>query len=81
MIVVLVADGYDAITEVFKNFARQKKFFDEKILQKMGFMEKDRDDKWKMKTMGDLMKGVREEDVPKNCLHLFQVCTWDFGLK
>ena len=37
----------------------------------MGFMEKDRDDKNKMKTMSDLMKGVNEDDVPKNCLHLF----------
>jgi len=25
-------------------------------------------------------KEVKEEDVPKNCLHLFQVCTWNFGL-
>jgi hypothetical protein len=71
MIVALVCDGYDAITEVFKKFAHQKKFFDEKILQKMGFMERTRDDDWKMKTMGDLMKGVRDENVPKNCLHLF----------
>ena len=33
-----------------------------------------------MKTMQDLMdKGVKK--VPKNILHLFQVCTWDFGLE
>ena len=37
--------------------------------------------KWKMKTMPQLMDdSVPEADVPKNCLHLFQVCTWDFGL-
>ena len=42
-------------------------------------MFKDRDDVWKMKTMDELMdKSVKK--VPKNILHLFQVCTWDFGL-
>lgn len=71
MIVILVCDGYENIKEDWKKFARQKKFFDEEILLKMGFMEKDRDDKNKMKTMSDLMKGVNEDDVPKNCLHLF----------
>ena len=34
-----------------------------------------------MKTMAELMdKEVKEKNRPKNCLHLFQVCTWDFGL-
>ena len=34
-----------------------------------------------MKTMREIMhKSVKDEDVPKNCLHLFQVTTWDFGL-
>lgn len=42
-------------------------------------MYEDRDGTWKMKTMEDLMdKSVKK--VPKNILHLFQVCTWDFGL-
>ena len=37
--------------------------------------------KWKMKTMKDLVDaGMPEDKIPKNCLHLFQVCTWDFGL-
>ena len=26
-------------------------------------------------------KKVKGKNIPKNCLHLFQVCTWDFGLK
>jgi hypothetical protein len=42
-------------------------------------MYEDRDGVWKMKTMEDLMdKSVKK--IPKNILHLFQVCTWDFGL-
>ena len=42
-------------------------------------MYEDRDGIWKMKTMEDLMdKSVKK--IPKNILHLFQVCTWDFGL-
>ena len=32
--------------------------------------------------MRDLMDpSVPDDQVPKNCLHLFQVCTWDFGLE
>ena len=42
-------------------------------------MKEDRDGTWKMKTMSELMdKNVKT--IPKNCIHLFQVCTWDFGL-
>jgi len=34
-----------------------------------------------MKTMYELMDdSVPSDAVPKNCLHLFQVCSWDFGL-
>lgn len=43
---------------------------------------KEVDGKWKMKTMDELMdKNLPRDSLPKNCLHLFQVCTWDFGLK
>jgi hypothetical protein len=42
-------------------------------------MEQDRDGKWQMKTMDQLMD-KKVKDVPKNILHLFQVCSWDFGL-
>lgn len=42
-------------------------------------MEQDREGKWQMKTMDHLMD-KKVKDVPKNILHLFQVCTWDFGL-
>ena len=24
---------------------------------------------------------VKEEDIPNNVLHLFQICTWDFGIR
>ena len=45
-------------------------------------MEQDRAGKWKMKQMQDIMDtSVKEQDVPKNLLHLFQVCTSDFGLE
>ena len=34
-----------------------------------------------MKTMEDLMdKNVKSEDIPKNIVHLFQVCLGDFDL-
>lgn len=80
LVVVCVCDGFDKISDSFKKFATQNKFFDINILKKKGFMEKDRDNNWKMKTMEDIMdKNVK--DVPKNILHLFQVCTWDFGIQ
>ena len=44
-------------------------------------MHSDRDGKWKMKNMRDIMmEGVDPSDVPSNILHCFQVTTWDFGL-
>ena len=80
LVVVCVCDGFDKIPDSFKKYATQNKFFDVSILKKKGFMYKDRDDTWKMKTMEELMdKNVKE--VPKNLLHLFQVCTWDFGIQ
>ena len=34
-----------------------------------------------MKTMPEVMDPkIKEKDMPKNILHLFQVCTWDFDL-
>lgn len=82
LIVVCVCDGFDRITDSFKKFATDSKFFDENLLREKGFMVEDRDGKWRMKTMEELMdKKVSSEDIPKNALHLFQVCTWDFGLK
>lgn len=45
-------------------------------------MKEEREGVWTMKTMQELMdKRVKAENIPKNILHLFQVCTWDFGLK
>lgn len=44
-------------------------------------MIEERSGEWRMKTMLELMdKSVKEADIPKNLIHLFQVCTWDFGL-
>jgi len=53
-------------------------------LKDNGFMKYDKNQrKWTMKTMRELMDKdtVADEDVPKNCLHLFQCTTWDFGLQ
>jgi len=41
-------------------------------------MKEDRLGNWTMKTMEELMD--KKAKVPKNALHLFQTCTWDFGL-
>ena len=68
--VVLVCDGYDKISEKFKKYATEHQFFDIEVLKQRGFMYKDRDDVWKMKTMSDVMdKNVKK--IPKNILHLF----------
>ena len=70
LIVVCVCDGYDNIPESFKQYATENQFLDIEMLKEKGYMYEDRDGKWKMKTMEDLMdKGVK--DVPKNILHLF----------
>jgi len=34
-------------------------------------MKENKDGKWIMKTMDELMPTVEEKEVPKNCLHLF----------
>jgi len=70
LVVVLVADGYDKIPDSFKKYATENQFLDIDVLKEKGFMFKDRDDVWKMKTMDELMdKSVKK--VPKNILHLF----------
>lgn len=79
MVVFLICDGYERITESFKKYAKEKGFFDAETLQDRQFLEQDRDKKWKMKDMRDLMdQGIKEH--PTNIVHMFQVCTWDFGL-
>lgn len=70
LVVVLVADGYDNIPDSFKKYATENQFLDIDVLKEKGYMFKDRDDVWKMKTMDELMdKSVK--NVPKNILHLF----------
>jgi len=45
-------------------------------------MELDRDKKFKMRNMRDIMDDdVPLEKVPNNMLHVFQVTSWDFGLE
>ena len=62
LVVVLVCDGYEKITEKFKEYATKHKFFDIKYLQNNGYMKQDdRTGEWKMKTMQELMKNVPEE--------------------
>jgi hypothetical protein len=76
--VFLICDGYQAIPKSFKDYATDKQFFDLDVLKQKGFMDQDRDGNWKMKDMRDLMDpGVK---LPLNCIHMFQVQTWDFGL-
>lgn len=70
MLVFLICDGYDRITQQFKEFAAQKGFFDEQLLIDKGFMAQDRGGKWKMKDMRDLMD-KRVEKVPLNIIHMF----------
>ena len=78
---VCVCDGFDKVPESFKKYATDHKFFDINILKEKGFMQKGRDGTWRMKAMQELMdKSVATKDIPKNALHLFQVCTSDFGL-
>jgi cellulose synthase/poly-beta-1,6-N-acetylglucosamine synthase-like glycosyltransferase len=79
MIVVCVCDGFEKIPESFRKYATKKQFLDVDILLQKGFMTQDRDGQLKMKTMDEVVaKNVKR--VPKNIVHLFQVCTWDFGV-
>ena len=71
-LVVVICDGYDNLSESLKSFARKKKFLDEEVLFQKGFMTGNRDGKWKMKNMRDVMDpGVDQENVPSNILHCF----------
>jgi len=42
LIVTLVCDGFDRVSQSFKDFAKKHQLFDERILQEKGYMEKDR---------------------------------------
>mmetsp|Transcript_16094 Transcript_16094/g.27181 ORF Transcript_16094/g.27181 Transcript_16094/m.27181 type:complete len:451 (-) Transcript_16094:1582-2934(-) len=79
LVVVVVCDGFDRVPESFQNFAKDKGFFDVEVLKNQGFLGEQADGSWKMKEMGELMDETAEE-VPKNCLHMFQTTTADFGL-
>ena len=71
-LVVLVCDGYERIPDSFKQYATKHKFFDEDVLKQQGFLTEERHGVLRMKTMQELMeKNVKEEDIPKNILHLF----------
>ncbi len=60
-------------------YATEKEFFDLEALESKGFMDKDRDGNLKLKDMRDLMEpGVKP---PMNCVHMFQIQAWDFGLE
>lgn len=77
----LIVDGYDKIPDSFKQLAREKKFLDEELLFQKNFMELNRDEKFKMKSMRDVMDpDVPADKIPTNLLHCFQVTTWDFGI-
>jgi len=81
-LIFIVCDGYDRIPDCFKKLAHEKGFLDESILEAKGFATRDdRTGKLKMKPLRDVMdKSVKDENVPNNLLHVFQVTTWDLGL-
>jgi len=83
MVVVAVCDGYDAIAKTpFLKWAEEKGFYNHQKLVDEGFLVEARDGQYRMKTMDELMDAdVPKDKVPKNILHLFQVCTQDFGLE
>ena len=82
LIVVCICDGFEKIPDSFKKFAKKHQFLDEEVLKAGGFMKEEREGEWTMKNMHELMdKKVKEADIPKNVLHLFQLCSWDFGLE
>jgi hypothetical protein len=80
LIVFLISDGFNGIPESFRKYAIDKQFLDVEQLQHLGFMsDKNRDKKLQMLDMRDIMDpGVK--NIPTNIVHMFQLCTWDFGL-
>jgi hypothetical protein len=69
-VVFLIADGYAGLTENFKKYATDMGFYDEEILKEGGFMEDDRNGKWKMKDMTVIMDKSAKK-VPLNIIHMF----------
>ena len=64
-LIFIVCDGYDRIPESFKKLGREKGWIDEQSLMDKGFMEKDREGKFKFRNIEDIMdKKVKPEDVP-----------------
>ena len=81
-LVVVICDGYERIPESFKQFARSRHFLNEEILTNKGYMIKDRDGNLKMKNLKDIMDPDADpKNTPDNMLHIFQVTSWDFGVK
>lgn len=76
-VIVCILDDFTAMTNEFKEFATAKKFYDEDRLD--GFMKEVRGNRKQLKTMDELFDKDAEV-VPCNVLHLFQCCSWDFGL-
>ena len=78
LIVFLISDGYSQLSEKFKTWAKERKFFDQDYLKMRGFCDRTKQGEWYMKDVELLVEDV--ENVPNNLLHLFMVSTWDFGL-
>lgn len=69
-IVFLICDGYDRIPDSFKKYATEKNFFSFETLRDKNFLFQDREKKWKMKDMRDIMEpGVKK--IPTNIIHMF----------
>ena len=53
MVIVVVCDGFEQITEEFKKYALKYKLMDQRVLEKKGFYVHDnRSGKWKMAPLG-----------------------------
>lgn len=74
MIVVLVCDGPDKIPKDMKEYMKEHKLYDERILQEKGFMKKSDEGKWRMKPISACLEKNeinKKRLPPKNLLHLF----------
>lgn len=80
-LIFIVVDGYDALTEDFKKFAREKGFLDEEeaVARKLMTRKVVEDERtgeqrnqYKMRPIEEIMeKHVKEKEIPQNLLHVW----------
>ena len=79
MVVFLICDGFDRITDDFKQFAKDKGLFNWDFIKEAGYMKENRQGNWVMKDMLDIIE--KPNKMATNLVHLGMVSTWDFGHK